>query len=448
MLYQLAPISLAANPVILGELVVLAAIGVILDHTRVKLQGGANITISSMALGTAALLVPDWATALAVAVAATATQALARRSALKAIVNVNATALAIAVAIAVHRLTGGGSLLLFANKSPVVTLYAFWWRVPLFVVVSFLTSSFVVGIAIALATGSNVVDVWKANFRESPSVMLISIPALALCAGCAVYLGLPGAILVALIPAASIRRLVEQNKQLEIRQAELEEQRLALERTHKEVLQLIVLSIEARDPYTSGHSQRVQHNAMIFARGLGFDDMQVHKIGVAGVLHDVGKMGAQYAPILAKPSRLTPEERAILERHPVDGANLVATITELSDIVDVVRSHHENWDGSGYPDRLQGESIPLHARIIRIVDTIDAMTTLRPYRSALGEADVRAELIKYRGTQFDPTLVDALLQPHVWATIFPPVAPTTTREFTPRFGVRRITAEALKLSRG
>jgi putative nucleotidyltransferase with HDIG domain len=447
MLYQLAPISLAANPVILGELVVLAAIGVILDHTRVKLQGGANITISSMALGTAALLVPDWATALAVAASSVATQALARRSALKAIVNVNATTLAIAVAIAVHRLAGGGSLLLFANKSPVITLYAFWWRVPLFVVVSFLTSSFVVGTAIALATRSNVIDAWKANFRESPSVMLISIPALALCAGCAVYLGLPGAILVALIPAASIRRLVEQNKQLEVRQAELEQQRAALERTHKEVLQLIVLSIEARDPYTSGHSQRVQHNAMIFARGLGFDDVQVHKIGVAGVLHDVGKMGAQYAPILAKPSRLTSEERAILERHPVDGANLVATITELSDIVDVVRHHHENWDGSGYPDQLQGESIPLHARVIRIVDTIDAMTTVRPYRAALGETDVRVELIKFRGTQFDPTLVDALLQPHVWATIFPPVAPNM-REFTPRFGVRRITAEALKLSRG
>jgi hypothetical protein len=448
-LYELAPISLAANPVVLGELVVLAAIGVILDHTRVKLQGGANISISTMALGTAALLVPDWATALAVAASSTVTQALARRTPLKAIVNVNATTLAIAVAIAVHKLAGGGSLLLFANKSPVTALYAFWWRVPLFVVVSFLTSSFVVGIAISLATQSSVVNAWKANFRESPSVMLITIPVLALCAGCALYLGLPGAILVALIPAASIRRLIEQNKQLEVRQAELEQQKIALERTHKEVLQLIVLSIEARDPYTSGHSQRVQHNAMIFARGLGFDDIQVHKLGVAGVLHDVGKMGAQYAPILAKPSLLTSEERAILQRHPVDGANLVGTITELSDIVAVVRHHHENWDGTGYPDQLQGESIPLHARIIRIVDTIDAMTTVRPYRSALGEADVRAELLKYRGTQFDPTLVDALMKPHIWASIFPPVAPNASaREFTPRFGVRRITAEALKISRG
>jgi hypothetical protein len=448
-LYQLAPISIAANPVVLGELVVLAAIGVILDHTRVKLQGGANITISSMALGTAALLVPDWATALAVAASSVATQVLARRSALKALVNVNATTLAIAVAIAVHRLVGGDSLLLFANKSPVTALYAFWWRVPLFVIVSFLTSSLVVGSAIALATRSSVVNAWKANFRESPSVMLISIPALALCAGCAVYLGLPGAILVALLPAASIRRLVEQNKQLEARQAELEQQKIALERTHKEVLQLIVLSIEARDPYTSGHSQRVQHNAMIFARGLGFDDGQVHKIGVSGVLHDVGKMGAQYAPILAKPSKLTAEERAILERHPVDGANLVGTITELSDVVEVIRHHHENWDGSGYPDRLEGEQIPLHARVIRIVDTIDAMTTVRPYRAALGEADVRAELIKYRGTQFDPTLVDALLKPHIWASIFPPVAPSAVaREFTPRFGVRRVTAETLKVSRG
>ena len=448
-LYELAPTSLAANPVVLGELVVLAVIAVIIDHTRVKLQGGANITISSMALATAALLVPDWATALAVAATTTATQVLARRQAVKAIVNINATTLALTVAITVHRLVGGSSLLLFANKSPVTALYAFWWRVPLFVVISFLVSSGVVGVAIALSTGSSVLDAWKANFRESPSVMLITTPVLALCAGCAVYLGLPGAILVALIPVASIRRLVDQNKQLGVRQEELERQKIALERTHKEVLQLIVLSIEARDPYTSGHSQRVQHNAMIFARGLGFDDAQVHRLGVAGVLHDVGKMGAQYAPILAKPSLLTAEERAILERHPVDGANLVGTITELNDIVQVVRHHHENWDGTGYPDQLQGENIPLHARIIRIVDTIDAMTTVRPYRAALGEADVRAELIKYRGTQFDPTLVDALLQPHVWATIFPPVAPNALgREYTPRFGIRRVTAEALKISRG
>jgi putative nucleotidyltransferase with HDIG domain len=447
-LYRVAPVSLAAKPLVLGELVVLVALGVILDHTRVKLQGGANITVSSIALGTAALLVPDWATALAVAASSAATQAIARRSALKAIVNVNATTLAIAIAITVHRLAGGTPLLLFATKSPVAALYAFWWRVPLFVVVSFLVSSLVVGIAIGLATRTSIIDAWKANFRETPTGMLITIPVLALSAGCAVYLGLPGAILVALLPVASIRRLVEQNKQLEIRQGELEEQKMTLERTHKEVLQLIVLSIEARDPYTSGHSQRVQHNAMIFARGLGFDDTQVHKIGVAGVLHDVGKMGAQYAPILAKPSFLTAEERAILERHPVDGANLVGTITELSDIVDVVRHHHENWDGSGYPDRLKGDEIPLHARIIRIVDTIDAMTTVRPYRAALGEAEVRVELIKYRGTQFDPSLVDALLQPHIWASIFPPVAPNAVaREFTPRFGVRRITADALKIGR-
>lgn len=449
-LYQLAPTSMAADPLVLRELGVLVTLAVVLDHvTRVRLQGGASITISSIAFGTAALLVPDWATAVAVAAAGAATQVLARKSPLKAIVNINATTLAITVAIVVHRLAGGTSLLLFDGKSPVLALYEFWWRVPLFVVVSFLVSAVVVGIAIALATHSSMIDAWKANLRESPSVMLITVPVLALCAGCAVYLGLPGAILVALIPVASIRRLVEQNKQLEIRQGELEQQKVMLERTHKEVLQLIVLSIEARDPYTSGHSQRVQHNAMIFARGLGFDDAQVHKIGVAGVLHDVGKMGAQYASILAKPTLLTADERATLERHPVDGANLVATITELSDIVSVVRHHHENWDGSGYPDHLQGDEIPLHARIIRIVDTIDAMTTVRPYRAALGEADVRLELVKFRGTQFDPNLVDALLKPHVWASIFPPIAPTAIpREFTPRFGLRRITGDALKIGRG
>lgn len=99
-----------------------------------------------------------------------------------------------------------------------------------------------------------------------------------------------------------------------------------------------------------------------------------------------------------------------MELHPVKSAELVAKISELQDIVPAVRHHHENWDGTGYPDRLKGREIPLASRIIMFADTIDAMTTDRPYRKALGETEVRAELAKFRGTQFDPDICDALLQ--------------------------------------
>jgi HD-GYP domain-containing protein (c-di-GMP phosphodiesterase class II) len=119
-----------------------------------------------------------------------------------------------------------------------------------------------------------------------------------------------------------------------------------------------------------------------------------------------------------KPGRLTPEERAIMEMHPVKSAELVAKISELQDIVPAVRHHHENWDGTGYPDRLKGREIPLASRIIMFADTIDAMTTDRPYRKALGEAEVRAELEKFRGAQFDPDICDALLQSPDFSRLF------------------------------
>src|SRR5205823_12386732 len=107
--------------------------------------------------------------------------------------------------------------------------------------------------------------------------------------------------------------------------------------------------------------------------------------------------------------------------HPADGAALIATMTRLRELVGPVRHHHENWDGTGYPDGLAGELIPQAARIIRFADTIDAMTTERPYRPTMSAEDVRAEIVKCRGSQFDPEIVDRLLSSPVWKTIFAPV---------------------------
>jgi len=137
-------------------------------------------------------------------------------------------------------------------------------------------------------------------------------------------------------------------------------------------------------------------------------------------LHDVGKIYEKYASVLSKQDKLTPEEWAIIKDHPVDGANLVATMTRLRDLVPAVRHHHENWDGTGYPDRIAGDVIPIAARIIRFADTIDAMTTDRPYRRPLSEVQVRAEVIRCRGSQFDPSIADRLLASALWPTLFTP----------------------------
>jgi HD-GYP domain-containing protein (c-di-GMP phosphodiesterase class II) len=138
------------------------------------------------------------------------------------------------------------------------------------------------------------------------------------------------------------------------------------------------------------------------------------------LLHDVGKIHEVFAPILSKPGRLTPEERAIMELHPVKSAELVAKISELQDLIPDGRHHHENWDGTGYPDRLAGRAIPLASRIIMFADTIDAMTTDRPYRKAMTAPEVRDELIKCSGSQFDPNICEALLNSPEYFEIFQP----------------------------
>ena len=185
---------------------------------------------------------------------------------------------------------------------------------------------------------------------------------------------------------------------------------LQLEQANRDLLELMVKNIEARDPYTSGHSQRVAQYARILARENGISFRQVELVATAALLHDVGKTYSEYAPLLLKEGRLTAEEKNLLQTHPVRSAELVGTISTLRGQVEAaVRHHHENFDGTGYPDGLAGEGIPIGARIIMIADTLDAMTTDRPYRKALSFDRVVEEFLKYAGKQFDPDLVDLVI---------------------------------------
>ena len=202
------------------------------------------------------------------------------------------------------------------------------------------------------------------------------------------FLGL--AIIV--FPLFLARQLYQMNLQL---QEELEEK-----------LELMVKAMEARDPYTSGHSRRVAEYAMAIARELKLSATQLDAIKRAALLHDVGKIYEEFAPLLRKEGRLTPEERIVMRSHVVRSAQLVATAARLRGPVEaIIRHHHENFDGSGYPDGIANYQIPIGARIIMVADTLDAMTTDRPYRKALTLATAIEELEKYAGRQFDPDLV-------------------------------------------
>jgi HD-GYP domain-containing protein (c-di-GMP phosphodiesterase class II) len=159
----------------------------------------------------------------------------------------------------------------------------------------------------------------------------------------------------------------------------------------------------------------------------------------------VGKIHEIFAPLLRKPGKLTSDERLVMQTHPVKSAELVQNVGHLRDLVVPIRHHHERWDGAGYPDGLSGEVIPLWSRIIMFADTIDAMTTDRPYRAAMGESDVRSEFLRLRGLQFDPNICDTLLASPLYQQLFEratTIAPATHLRWRPRLGETRVAAGA------
>jgi putative nucleotidyltransferase with HDIG domain len=167
-------------------------------------------------------------------------------------------------------------------------------------------------------------------------------------------------------------------------------------------------ALEAKDPYTRGHSERVAALSRRLASALGLTPAVVDTVGQAGLLHDIGKIGVPEA-ILRKPRSLSSEEWQIMRGHPVIGAQIVAPFEFFESAARVIRHHHERWDGSGYPDGLRGEDIPLEARIVGVADVFDALTSERSYRPALTRDAARALLLQESGRTLDTTIVAVLL---------------------------------------
>jgi len=173
-------------------------------------------------------------------------------------------------------------------------------------------------------------------------------------------------------------------------------------------IQALNKAVEAKDSYTSGHANRVEELAVELAKAYHLSFDSIENIRTAAVLHDIGKIGIK-DEILNKAGKLTKEEYEIIMKHPTIGADIIGKVNFLSDVTKIVRHHHEKYDGSGYPDGLKGEEIPIEASILMIADTFDAMTTDRPYRKALTKEMAIEELKKYSGTQFDPKLVETFI---------------------------------------
>jgi putative nucleotidyltransferase with HDIG domain len=180
---------------------------------------------------------------------------------------------------------------------------------------------------------------------------------------------------------------------------------LDMRKNYFETLNVLVRAIEASDPYTSGHSMRVSAYAEAIARQVGLPQSKIDLIKSAALLHDIGKIGID-KNILNKTGKLKKEECEKIKSHPEIGATIIADLSYLSNITDIIRHHHERNDGKGYPDGLCHSNISLETSILTIADSFDAMTTDRPYRSALSLESALQEIKNNEGTQFNPDIVD------------------------------------------
>ncbi len=210
---------------------------------------------------------------------------------------------------------------------------------------------------------------------------------------------------LSILPVGYVGNVIIQNTATVIENSKLHQE---VTDGYKSTIKALAASIEAKDHYTRGHSQRVTEFALLGATSLSVSQEELEVLEYAGILHDIGKIGIPDG-ILRKPHPLTPEEWAIIQQHPVIGANIIEDIPFLEEVRSIVLHHHERYDGSGYPDGLTGNDIPLGARLLAVADTFDSMTTDRAYRVAMSVDDTLKELRRCSGTQLCPVAVEAFI---------------------------------------
>lgn len=388
-----------------NAIVAFAVLGFVSEASYLRLRVGRSETQSSVAFIPYIACILLFDTGWAVLVAATADLGaewfVRRKPPVKIVFNVAQQVVSVAFGSWVyHSLGGGSSLTAFegiqvplAGGGTAMASHFTALATAAAIVTYFAINSTAVTGAVALSDRLPFEDAWRRIAGPSLVYDIFSSglgPILALVYVRSQNLG----ILIVVLPLFFVRHIYQVN--------------LQLEQVNRDLLELMVKAIEARDPYTSGHSLRVSQIAAELARERGLGAKLVEQVTTGALLHDVGKIHEDFAPLLRKPSKLDATERALMQTHPSRSAELVSTISAFRGTIEqAVRHHHENFDGSGYPLGLAGEAIPIAARVIMLADTMDAMTTDRPYRKALTYERVIEELRKYSGRQFDPILVAA-----------------------------------------
>jgi HD-GYP domain-containing protein (c-di-GMP phosphodiesterase class II) len=379
-------------------------VATLLEGLNTTLRLGAKGSTSFIIHMASALLYGGWWGALIAALSTLFGELARSNSPVKVVFNVSQRIVAVSLATLTYQLLGGElppayltSQLTLASGPVQRDLGLFF----VFATIYFLINTAAVNTAIVLSSNRAFREVWNLNTRGllvydlSASVIAILVAWLYTRFDTWIGFGSLG-LLGVVVPIVAVRHVYGLYHQLE--------------HSGQELLQVMVKAIEARDPYTSGHSLRVSEMSRAVAVELGLPAREIEQVETAALLHDVGKIHEEFAPLLRKEGRLTDEETALMQTHSERSADLVGIISKFHGFIqESVRHHHERWDGQGYPYGLSKKNIPLGARIILIADTIDAMTTDRPYRKRLPLEIVIAELQKCKSTQFDPELVDVVV---------------------------------------
>ncbi|MCP4546177.1 MAG: HD-GYP domain-containing protein [bacterium] len=368
------------------EYAIFILLTVIADLVNVTLpHGGASISVSTPITFSSIVIFGPYAAAWMEAVSAIIVEGLvSRRPLSKIFFNVPVLALATGLAGIVFQ------ALPFSD-----TLGRPLFLLPLIVcgMVHFLVNTSAVSIIIGLSDKRNPIRIWKTNYFWNVRHLVAFVPLTAIII--LVYrFTAPWTLALFIIPLLLLRYAYRLY--------------LDMKETHISTLTALTSALDAKDAYTNGHSYRVSRYAVTLGEAMGLPGKKQELLEYAALLHDIGKIGIS-GDILSKTGRLTDEEFDAMKAHPVIGAQIIERLKFLNEAARVVKYHHERPDGAGYPEGLVGEAIPLEARILHVCDTLDAMTSTRSYRKALSVETAIDEFLKFRGTQFDPEVVDALV---------------------------------------
>lgn len=349
-------------------------------------------------LGAVLLLGAPGAIAIAFIVAFVSQRLVQKKPWSKVVFNTSQVTLAAGAAGILYTVLGGNPTLAQTNYHFLSSLLPFMAAA----ISYFLVNSLAIALIIAVSERQKFANVWRQIVGAKILVDIVTSPLAFLIPW--LFFWNVAAMLLAILPIVGLRYSYGIN--------------IELQQLNRDLLRALIKTLEAQDPYTSGHSTRVAERARQIALELGLSSRKVRLIETAALLHDIGKIGTEFSRILRQKGPLTPRQRELIRSHPDRGVEIIEPIRRLDPVIlDCVRHHHERMDGTGYPSGLPGKEIPLGARVIMVADTIDAMLTARPYRDALPVEVVKEELRRHSGTQFDMRIVEAALRAGVVRTM-------------------------------